>query len=87
MLEIMYTDVFRARKEKNYTKHVKKGTKAEPQPNDATCPSGHEYDIECACVDAGPAARMRPKTRANLIVVLAGLVANWLNVVQSLLEV
>ena len=86
VLELVHLDVFRARKEKDYTKHLKKGTRQEPQPSDAKCPSGNEYGIECACVDAGPAARMRPRTGANLIVVPAGLVANWLSEINKHLD-
>ena len=78
VLEIVHRDVSDARQKKDYTRHLKKGTKDEPQPDDAKCPSGNQYGIECACVDAGPAARMRPQSGANLIVVPAGLVANWL---------
>ena len=78
MLELVHYEVFCARAKEDYAEHLPKGTKAEPQSDGAKCPSGNKYGIECACVDAGPAARMRPKNGANLIVVPAGLVANWL---------
>ena len=79
-------DVFRARKLGDYTRHLKKGTSAAPQPADAKCPSGNQYGIECSCVDAGPAARMRPRSGANLVVVPAGLVANWLSEINLHLD-
>ena len=78
MLELVYYEVFCIRAKKDYAEYLPKGTKTELQSDGAKYLSGNKYGIEYVCVDAGPVARIRPKNGANLIVVPAGLVANWL---------
>ena len=83
----MYIDIFRARKLGDYIRYLKKKISAALQPADAKYLSGNQYDIEYSYIDAGPAARIRPRSGTNLIIVPAGFVANWLSEINLYLDI
>ena len=74
----MYYEVFYIRAKEDYTEYLSKNTKTELQSDSIKYLFGNKYGIEYVYVDAGLIIKIRFKNETNLIIVLTGLVANWL---------
>jgi hypothetical protein len=73
-----WTEVNHARANRDYDRHLAKGTSANAQPVGAKCPSNEPFGVCCPCVDENPSSEMSPRIGAGLLMVPANLSLNTL---------
>ena len=70
-------DVDDARAKGKYHRHLLAGTKKNPQPANATCPTQHKWALACACVDAHCTSKFAALGGFTLAWVPSRLIGVW----------
>ena len=67
----------RARKNKNWTKHLLSETFENSQTSNAKCFSKKKWKIECSCVNVDSIARLRFCSKVNMIFASSTMISKW----------
>jgi hypothetical protein len=73
-----WAEVRDAREKGEHERHLAKGTRKNPQPPGAKCPSHEPFGVCCPCVDENSSSQMQAKRGAGLLMVPPNLGPNTL---------
>jgi hypothetical protein len=78
LLNRAWAEVERARKKREFHKHLAEHTDTNLQPEGVSCPSQEPFGICCPCVHANISSKMDPRKGAGMLMVPANLSLNTL---------